>query len=64
MLNVLMELEKKQPQELDHLKKWVELRYNLKETDVCDKQNKTVPAGSGRYQEGRTGLARNQKQKT
>jgi hypothetical protein len=28
---------------------------------MWDKQNKAVPAGSGRYQEGRTGLPRNKK---
>jgi hypothetical protein len=43
---------------------WIEPRYSLKETDMWDKQNKTILAGLGRYQEGRTGLARNQKQKT
>ena len=59
-----MELGKKQPQEFGHLEKWTEQRSSLKETDLRDKQNKTVPAGSGIYQEGRTGLARNSKQKT
>ena len=30
---------------------------------MWDKQNKMVPAGSQRYQEGWTGLARNEKEK-
>jgi len=63
-LKILIELEEKQPQVLGHPKKWIEPRYNLMETDMWDKQNKMVPAGSQRYQEGWTGLARNQKQKT
>jgi len=38
-LKILTDLEKKQPQECAHLKKWIEPRYNLEETD---NQNKTV----------------------
>ena len=58
-----MELEKKQPQVFGHLEKWTEQRSGLKETDLWDNKNETVLAGSGRYQEGRTGLSRNPKQK-
>ena len=63
-LKILTELEQKQPQVFGHLKNWIEPRYNLKETDLWDKHNKKVPAGSGRYQEGRTVLPRYQKQNT
>jgi len=59
-----MELEKKQPQEFGHLKKWIETRYNLKETDLWNSQNKMVPAGSGRYEEGRRGLRSGTKSET
>jgi hypothetical protein len=60
-----MELEKKVPQEFGHLKKWIiDIIYSLKETDLWNSQNKMVPAGSGRYQEGRTGLRSGKKSKT
>ena len=39
-------------------------KIQFKGNRMWGNQNTTVPAGSGRYQEGRTGLARNKKQKT
>jgi len=39
-------------------------KIQFKGNNLRDNQNKMVPAGSGMYQEERTGLVRNQKQKT
>jgi len=39
-------------------------KCSLRETEMWGNQNKTVPAGSGRYQDGRTGLRPGKKSKT
>jgi hypothetical protein len=63
MFNILTELVKKEPQEHAHLK-MDRSKTQFRRNRPVGQPEQDGSAGNGRYQEGRTGLARNQKQKT